>query len=65
MYIGTKFTKRVEGKSPAPAEIRRHPNGAIDIDHYIRIGRAAHGAAVRDGGRLLAGWLRPCRRALQ
>jgi len=33
------------------AEIRRHPNGSLDIEHYARIGRALHGQAVRGAGR--------------
>lgn len=32
-------------------EIRRHPNGSIDLDHYARIGRALHGAAMRSAVR--------------
>jgi hypothetical protein len=51
MLIDTRFTKNIEQSSAAPAEIRRHLNGSIDLDHYVRIGREAHGAAFR-------GWLR-------
>ena len=29
-------------------DIRRRPNGSIDIDHYARIGRALHGSAICD-----------------
>ncbi len=53
MFIDTRFTKTIDQSSSAPAEIRRHLNGSIDLDHYVRIGREAHGAAVRDGGRLV------------
>lgn len=31
--------------------IRRISNGSIDVDHYVRKGRALHGAAVRSAGR--------------
>jgi hypothetical protein len=54
MFIDTRFTKCVEAKSLAAAEIRRHPNGSIDLDHYVRIGREAHGASIRGAaGRLV------------
>ncbi len=51
MFINTQFPKSAEQKSLAAAEIRRHLNGSIDLDHYVRIGRAAHGASIRDGFR--------------
>ncbi len=35
-------------------DIRRLPNGSIDIDHYVRRGRALHGAAVRRAAAQLA-----------
>lgn len=53
MYIGNQFAKHIADRSPDPTEIRRHRNGSIDLDHYLRVGRAAHGAAVRAGGRSL------------
>ena len=58
MFINTQFTKSAEQKSPASAEIRRHLNGSIDLDHYVRIGRAAHGASVRDGFRTVTDKIR-------
>lgn len=58
MFINTQFTKSVEQKSPASDEIRRHLNGSIDLDHYVRMGRAAHGASVRDGFRTVTGKIR-------
>lgn len=58
MLIDPRFSKSIEEISQTTAEIcrhsaeiRRHANGAIDLDHYVRIGREAHGAAVRGGGR--------------
>lgn len=32
-------------------EIRRHANGSIDLEHYARVGRALHGAAMRSAAR--------------
>lgn len=32
-------------------DVCRLPNGSIDIEHYVRIGRALHGSAVRETGR--------------
>jgi len=58
MFINTQFTKSVEQNSPASAEIRRHQNGSIDLDHYVRMGRAAHGASVRDGFRTIVDKIR-------
>lgn len=36
------------------SEIRRRPDGSIDIDHYVAIGRAEHAKAVCAAGRQLA-----------
>jgi hypothetical protein len=58
MYIDPRFTKSIGESSSATTEIRRHLNGSIDLGHYVRIGREAHGATVRDGGRLFAGIFR-------
>ncbi len=58
MFINTQFTKSAEQKSPASDEIRRHQNGSIDLDHYVRMGRAAHGASVRDGFRTIVDKIR-------
>jgi len=58
MFIDTRFTKSIDESSSAPAEIRRHLNGSIDLDYYVRIGREAHGTAVRGGGRSFAGIFR-------
>ncbi len=58
MFIDTRFTKSVEEKSSAAAEICRHLNGSIDLEHYVRIGREAHGAAVRGRGRSVAATFR-------
>ncbi len=58
MFINTQFTKSVEQNSPASDEIRRHLNGSIDLDHYVRMGRAAHGASVRDGFRTVTDKIR-------
>ena len=58
MFINTQFKRSVEQKSPAAAEIRRHLNGSIDLDHYVRMGRAAHGASVRDGFRTVTDKIR-------
>lgn len=58
MFIDTRFTKCVEAKSLATAEIRRHPNGSIDLEHYVRVGREAHGASVRGSARRLTVMLR-------
>jgi hypothetical protein len=54
MFIDTRFTKIIDQSSLAPAEIRRHLNGSIDLDHYVQIGREAHGAAFRARIRSLA-----------
>ncbi|MCZ6845316.1 MAG: hypothetical protein O7F69_05390 [Alphaproteobacteria bacterium] len=58
MFINTQFKRSVEQKSPASDEIRRHQNGSIDLDHYVRMGRAAHGASVRDGFRTVTDIIR-------
>ncbi|MCZ6511351.1 MAG: hypothetical protein O7A62_12265 [Alphaproteobacteria bacterium] len=58
MFINTQFKRSVEQKSPASDEIRRHQNGSIDLDHYVRMGRAAHGASVRDGFRTVTDKIR-------
>lgn len=60
MFIDTRFTKTIDQSSSAAVEIRRHLNGSIDLDHYVRIGREAHGAAVRGGSRSLTGIFRRC-----
>lgn len=54
MFIDTRFTKSSDENSLVPAEIRRHRNGSIDLDHYVRIGREAHGVAFRGGVRSFA-----------
>ena len=58
MFIDTRFARSAEEKTPVCAEIRRHKNGSIDLGHYVRIGREAHGAAVRGRARSIAGMLR-------
>lgn len=58
MFIDTRFTKAIDQSSAAPAEIRRHLNGSIDLYHYVQIGRAAHGSAVRGRLRSIAGMFR-------
>ena len=58
MYIDTRFAKNIDQSSSAPAEIRRHLNGSIDLNHYVQIGRAAHGAAFRGWMRSIGGILR-------
>lgn len=58
MYIDPRFTKAIGESSSATTEIRRHPNGSIDLGHYVRIGREAHGAAFRDQVRSVAGMFR-------
>ena len=58
MFINTQFTTSVEQNSPTSDEIRRHLNGSIDLDHYVRMGRAAHGASVRDGFRMIVDKIR-------
>lgn len=58
MFIDTRFTKAIDQSSAAPAEIRRHLNGSIDLNHYVQIGREAHGAAFR-------GWIRSAGGALR
>ena len=58
MFINTQFKRSVEQKSPASDEIRRHQNGSIDLDHYVSMGRAAHGASVRDGFRTVTDKIR-------
>ena len=35
-------------------DIRRHPDGSIDTDHYIAIGRKEHATAVCAAGRQVA-----------
>ena len=37
--------------------IRRHANGAIDTEFYVRLGRAERGRAVRRQARRVAVWL--------
>jgi len=58
MFIDQRFTKSIDASFSAPAEICRHLNGSIDLDHYVRIGREAHGTAIRGGSRSFAGMLR-------
>lgn len=36
------------------SQIRRHADGSVDIDHYVRRGRALHGDAVLSAVRGLA-----------
>lgn len=37
-------------------ELKRFPNGSIDLDHYVQIGRALHGQAVCSAaGRFISG----------
>ena len=35
------------------ADIRRHANGSIDIEHYAKIGKGLHAQAIREAGRYL------------
>ncbi len=46
---------------PETIQIRRHENGSIDLNHYVRTGRGLHGKAVRDA---VAISVRRLRRAL-
>ncbi len=40
------------------AEIRRHANGSIDIEYYVKIGRGLHAQAIQDAGGDLGARLR-------
>ena len=39
---------------PTNPEIRRRPDGSIDMNHYVSVGRAEHAKAVRNACSQLA-----------
>ncbi len=58
MLFDDQFDTFNEARFPQPVAIRRLENGAIDIDHYARIGRGAQGVPARNPGWNYAGVLR-------
>ncbi len=42
--------------APTQSEIRRRPDGSIDIDHYIAIGRREHSNAIIEASRVVGRW---------
>lgn len=49
---------------PEVTEIRRHPDGSIDIEHYVKVGRHIRGQAFSQAGRGVIARLRRLYRAL-
>jgi len=45
-------------------EIRRYPDGSIDVNHYVKIGRRLHGQAIIGAGRGALVTLRLLREAI-
>ncbi len=47
MFDNQRLTDHIDSLCAPEHTARRRADGSIDFDHYRRIGRATHGAAVR------------------